>query len=85
VADDLVLEAIFVLEAMGLVLGPGLTLGFRNGSCVSRIVSMLQVILPGFNGTGPVLLQGSTTPIHPHPTKNPRLREWAHFSGMSPA
>lgn len=40
VADDLVLEAVLVLEAIGLVLGPSLPLGFRNGSWETKTVSI---------------------------------------------
>lgn len=39
VADDLALEAILVLETLGLVLGPSLPLGLGDGSCAMNIVS----------------------------------------------
>lgn len=41
VAHHLALEAILVLEAAGLVLCPGLSLGFRDGSCLRGLVNRL--------------------------------------------
>lgn len=68
VADDLALEAILVLEALGLVLGPSLPLGLGDGSCAMNIVSICTSS-PGIEWGGllgnpaPRLREGSTFPV----------------------
>ena len=42
VAHNLTLESIFVLKAAGLMLQPGLSLGFRDGSCSKDVISGLS-------------------------------------------
>lgn len=69
VADDLALEAILVLEPLGLVLGPGLPLGLRDGSCATEMVSVcrsshgVKRIVPQQRRPTPGLRKGSTFPV----------------------